>query len=84
MKKTLPIIVVLITLSLLGLIALQASWLKNLLEVRQSQLLNKVKDATTLVANDLSKAAFSGQPFVCQEGNLKYMQQNWHLKYYVL
>jgi two-component system phosphate regulon sensor histidine kinase PhoR len=59
MKKTLPIIVVLITLSLLGLIALQASWLKNLLEVRQSQLLNKVKDATTLVANDLSKAAFS-------------------------
>ncbi|HPH23986.1 MAG TPA: HAMP domain-containing sensor histidine kinase [Chitinophagaceae bacterium] len=60
MKKTLPIIVVLITLSLLGLIALQASWLKNLLEVRQSQLLNKVKDATTLVANDLSKAAFSG------------------------
>ncbi|MCU0322795.1 MAG: hypothetical protein MUE72_10280 [Chitinophagaceae bacterium] len=60
MKKTLPIIVVLISLSLLGLIVLQVSWLKNLLEVRQSQLLNKVKDATTYVANDLSKAAFSG------------------------
>jgi two-component system phosphate regulon sensor histidine kinase PhoR len=60
MKKTLPIIVVLISLSLLGLIVLQASWLKNLLEVRQAQLLNKVKDATTLVANDLSKAAFNG------------------------
>lgn len=59
MKKTLPIIVILISLSLLGLLILQASWLKNLLEVRQSQLLNKVKDATTIVANDLSKAAFS-------------------------
>ncbi|MBC7588563.1 MAG: HAMP domain-containing histidine kinase, partial [Chitinophagaceae bacterium] len=60
MKKTLPIIVVLISLSLLGLIWLQASWLKNLLEVRQSQLLNKVKDASLSVANDLSKAAYSG------------------------
>lgn len=59
MKKTLPIIVILISLSLLGLLILQASWLKNLLEVRQSQLFNKVKDATTIVANDLSKSAFS-------------------------
>ncbi len=60
MKKTLPAIVVLISLSLLGLIWLQASWLKNLLEVRQSQLLNKVKDAASAVANDLSKAAYNG------------------------
>lgn len=60
MKKTLPLIVILISLSLLGLIWLQASWLKNLLEVRQSQLLNKVKDAASVVANDLSKAAYNG------------------------
>jgi two-component system phosphate regulon sensor histidine kinase PhoR len=60
MKKTLPVIVILISLSLLGLIWLQASWLKNLLEVRQSQLLNKVKDAASTVANDLSKAAYNG------------------------
>jgi two-component system phosphate regulon sensor histidine kinase PhoR len=60
MKKTLPIIVVLISLSLLGLIWLQASWLKNLLEVRQGQLMNKVKDAASVAANDLSKAAFTG------------------------
>jgi two-component system phosphate regulon sensor histidine kinase PhoR len=59
MKKTLPSIVILITLSLLGLILLQVSWLKNLLEVRQSQILNKVKDGATIVASDLSKAAYN-------------------------
>ncbi len=60
MKKTLLAIVVLISLSLMGLIWLQASWLKNLLEVRQSQLLNKVKDAASNVAVDLGKAAYTG------------------------
>ncbi len=60
MKKTLPVIVVLISLSLLGLILLQASWLKNLIEVRQAQLLNKVDGVMQQVASDLSKAAYSG------------------------
>lgn len=60
MKRTLPIIVVLISLSLLGLILLQASWLKNLIEVRQSQLLSKIDAVTQKVASDLSKAAYSG------------------------
>lgn len=60
MKKTLPAIVILISLSLLGLILLQVSWLKNLLEVRQSQLLNKVETAASNVAVDLSKAAYTG------------------------
>jgi two-component system phosphate regulon sensor histidine kinase PhoR len=44
----------------LGLILLQASWLKNLIEVRQAQLLNKVDGVTQQVASDLSKAAYSG------------------------
>ena len=59
MKKSLPVIIILITISLFGLIQLQVSWLKNLLEVRQSQILNKVKDGATLVASDLSKAAYN-------------------------
>ncbi len=59
MKKSLPVIIILITISLFGLIQLQVSWLKNLLEVRQSQILNKVKDGATHVASDLSKAAYN-------------------------
>lgn len=56
MKKTFPLIVVLISLSLLGLFLLQASWLKNLLEVRQEQLQRNVKEACINVAVDLSKS----------------------------
>ncbi len=56
MKRTLPLIVILITLSLLGLIWLQDSWLENILEVGEVQLFHKVSDAGTSVANDLSKS----------------------------
>lgn len=63
MKKTLLAIIILISLSMLGLFFMQASWLKNLLEVRQGHLLNKVKDATTQVAADLSKASY-GAPSI--------------------
>ena len=56
MKRTLPLIVILITLSLLGLIWLQASWLKNILQVGEVQLFHKVNDAGSNVASDLSKS----------------------------
>ena len=55
MKKTLPVIVVLITLSLLGLLILQASWLDNLLVLRRGQLNNKINEASVSVAVDLYK-----------------------------
>jgi len=53
MKKTLPVIVVLITFSLLGLIILQGSWLKNLIELRRGQLNSKINEAGVSVAVDL-------------------------------
>ena len=53
MKKTLPIIVILITVSLLGLIVLQVSWLDNLLALRRGQLNNKINQAGVSVAVDL-------------------------------
>lgn len=64
MKKTLPVIVVLITLSLMGLILLQASWLKNLLEIKQAQLYSKANQAGYNVAKELSAALRSGVPTV--------------------
>lgn len=47
-------------MSLLGLIIFQASWLKNLLAVRQEQLYTKVTDAANDVASELSMHAYSG------------------------
>lgn len=53
MKKTFHVIVILITLSLLGLFALQASWLNNLLEIRNVEFYNKVDRATILVVSNM-------------------------------
>lgn len=64
MKKTLPVIVILIMLSLMGLILLQASWLKNLLEVRKVQLFAKVNEAGANVAVELSKSLHTGGPSI--------------------
>jgi len=63
MKKIFPIIVLLVSLSLLGLIIFQASWLKNLLEVRQAQLLDKVETAGIAVVRNISAQAGSSSPF---------------------
>jgi two-component system phosphate regulon sensor histidine kinase PhoR len=55
MKKALPSIVILISLSLLGLIVLQVSWLSNLVEIRQKQLQGKFEKASTRVAVSLNE-----------------------------
>ena len=57
MKKTLPIIVILTTLSLVGLLLLQASWLNNLLALRRGQLNNKINEAGVSVAVELYNAS---------------------------
>ncbi|MBV9989226.1 MAG: HAMP domain-containing histidine kinase, partial [Chitinophagaceae bacterium] len=61
MKRTLPVIIILISLSLVGLILLQKSWLSNLLEVTESQLSHKIEDANTEVGKELAKNVYSGQ-----------------------
>ena len=63
MKKILPVIIVLISLSLVGLILLQASWLSNLLEVRRGQILNRVSNEAGLVAQSLSKSLYNGNAY---------------------
>ena len=61
MKRTFPIIILLISLSLLGLLLLQASWLNNLIEVREGQLNNRLSSNGLKVAADLYKTVYSGQ-----------------------
>lgn len=63
MKRTFPVIVILISLSLFGLILLQVSWLKNLLQVTNTQLENNLFVAGVNVTNDLSKSVYTGQVF---------------------
>lgn len=59
MKKTLPVIITLVGLSLLGLIILQASWLHNLVELQEQQISNKIFRAQYNVATELSKELYN-------------------------
>jgi len=62
MKRSFRIIIVLIGLSIGGLFLLQASWLSNLLEITEVQLVDKVNEAGISVVNDIKARVYTGQP----------------------
>ncbi len=78
MKRTFPVIIVLISLSLLGLLLLQGSWLKNLLEVREVQLYNKISSEGYKVAEDLYKSVYGAQIMRPRQGGIGY-NSGFHL-----
>lgn len=55
MKRIFPVIFILISLSLIGIIIIQLSWLKNMILLREEQVKQKVKDATEIVGIDLAQ-----------------------------
>lgn len=55
MKKTFTIITVLITISLLGIIFIQLSWLKNMILLKQEQIKSKVERAVIMVGEELAQ-----------------------------
>jgi len=54
-KKIFPIIIALITLSLIGVVVIQISWLKNMLLLKEDQVKQKVADVTIIVATELGQ-----------------------------
>ncbi|HPH99069.1 MAG TPA: HAMP domain-containing sensor histidine kinase [Chitinophagaceae bacterium] len=59
MKRILPIIISLITLSLIGIIVLQVSWFSSMLKLKKEQLLEHVDKAMLEVSKQL---AYKGNP----------------------
>ncbi len=53
MKRILPVIILLITASLIGIIVIQVSWIKNMLVVKEEQLAEKIYKSMAEVGNDL-------------------------------
>ncbi|MEP7278299.1 MAG: HAMP domain-containing sensor histidine kinase [Bacteroidota bacterium] len=53
MKKILPVIILLITASLLGIIAIQVSWIKNMIVIKEEQLNEKVARSMQMVGTEL-------------------------------
>ncbi|MEQ1676324.1 MAG: HAMP domain-containing sensor histidine kinase [Chitinophagaceae bacterium] len=77
MKRTFTIITVLISLSLIGIIVIQISWLKNMVLLREEQIKHSVEESTVAVANELAQQkgsyAAGGNPrkgFLSDELNL--------------
>jgi two-component system, OmpR family, phosphate regulon sensor histidine kinase PhoR len=72
-KRIFPIIVVLIALSLIGIILIQVSWLKNMVKLREEQVKHKVHEITTLVSTDLAQfktiPVTPDRPFLVEEAN---------------
>jgi len=54
-KKIFPLIIGLITLSLIGVVVIQISWLKNMLLLKEEQVKEQVKNVTESVANELGQ-----------------------------
>lgn len=59
-KRIFPIIIGLITLSLIGIIYIQISWLRNMLVLREDQLNEKINLVTKAIAEELSQ--YKGAP----------------------
>ena len=55
MKRTFTIITILISLSLIGIIVIQVSWIKNMVMLREEQIKHSVEDATKTVAAELAE-----------------------------
>jgi two-component system phosphate regulon sensor histidine kinase PhoR len=52
-KRIFPIIIGLISLSLVGIIVIQVLWLKNMVLLRREQVKHRIQDAVQLAANNL-------------------------------
>jgi two-component system, OmpR family, phosphate regulon sensor histidine kinase PhoR len=63
MKKVFPIIIILISLSLIGIIIIQINWFKNQLVIQQERFIDKVDKAGLDVAEELSKHVRAGGGF---------------------
>jgi two-component system phosphate regulon sensor histidine kinase PhoR len=55
MKRTFTFITILISLSLIGIIVIQVSWIKNMVMLREEQIKHSVEDASKIVASELAE-----------------------------
>ena len=78
MKKTFPIIFVLIALSILGILFIQISWLQGLMFLQKNQLSDKLNQSGVLVSNDVSKKINSGLSFRLPKKGLS-LNDDYHL-----
>ena len=75
MKKVFPIITVLITISLIGIIVIQYNWLKNMMAIRKEQVADKLDRAEYFVIETLVEAKMGTTPNIPMDVLPKNAQQ---------
>jgi two-component system, OmpR family, phosphate regulon sensor histidine kinase PhoR len=71
-KRIFTIITILITLSLVGIIAIQVSWIKNMISLRKEQIKHSVDESTRAVAGDLAQHKGSYTSGINKKGVLSF------------
>ena len=78
MKKTFPVIFVLIALSIVGILFIQISWLQGLMFLQKNQLSDKLNQAGLSVSSELSKKMNTGLSFHLPQRGLG-LKDDYHL-----
>jgi two-component system phosphate regulon sensor histidine kinase PhoR len=79
MKKTFPIIIVLITLSIIGILFIQITWLQGLFLLQRNQLSEKINQTGLLVVTDIGKKMNSGLSFRLPKRGRLSLENDYHL-----
>ena len=78
MKKTFPVIFILIALSILGILFIQISWLQGLMFLQKNQLSDKLNQSGVMVSNDIAKKMNTGLSFRLPKKGLG-LNDDYHL-----
>ncbi len=79
MKKTFPVIIVLITLSIIGILFIQITWLQGLFILQRSQLSEKINQTGLMVVTDIGKKMNSGLSFRLPKRGRLGLENDYHL-----
>ena len=79
MKKTFPFIIVLITLSIIGILFIQITWLQGLFLLQRNQLSEKINQTGLLVVTDIGKKMNSGLSFRLPKRGRLSLESDFHL-----
>lgn len=79
MKRIFPVIILLISVSLIGIIFIQISWLKNMILLRQEQVKEKMDFAIRVVGEELTQ--YKGNYLAGIKGNSIFQQEDFPSQY---
>lgn len=79
MKKTFPVIFVLISLSIVGILFIQITWLQGLFLLQKNQLSEKINQTGLAVVSDIGKKMNSGLSFRLPKRGRLSLENDYHL-----